>query len=123
VSPPPRPMTSPPAGPDAAPAVDEPGQALGADGPETAGTHLGLPRRVRQASLAPQLRDAPPPASADPDTRSPADSRAFMASLQEGWERGRSDAVGEDGNGNADEAGNTGGHPEPAPGSSEREGR
>jgi signal transduction histidine kinase len=122
-SPPPSPMTSPPARPDAAPATDEPGQAPGEAGPETAGTHLGLPRRVRQASLAPQLRDAPPPASAGPDTRSPADSRAFMASLQEGWERGRSDAVGEDGTGNADEAGNTGGHPEPAPGPSEREGR
>ncbi len=122
-SPPESPAASPPAGPDAAPAAEEPGQALGADGPETAGTHLGLPRRVRQASLAPQLRDAPPPAGGDPDTRSPADSRAFMASLQEGWERGRSDAVGEDGSGNADEAGNTGGHPKPAPGSSEREGR
>ncbi|MFI9588231.1 nitrate- and nitrite sensing domain-containing protein [Streptomyces sp. NPDC052236] len=60
----------------------------------------GLPRRVRQASLAPQLRDAasapaaePEPASA-PATeqeieRDAARVRNRMASMQRGWQRGR----------------------------------
>ncbi|HEV2375013.1 MAG TPA: nitrate- and nitrite sensing domain-containing protein [Streptosporangiaceae bacterium] len=55
-----------------------------------------LPRRVRQASLAPQLRretplmPAPPspPGSAPP--RSPEQARAAMSAIQQGWERGRS---------------------------------
>jgi signal transduction histidine kinase len=67
----------------------------------------GLPRRVKQASLAPQLRDAPParrttvasgltggPAgstgargSAGP---SPAEIRQTMSALQRGWQEGRS---------------------------------
>ena len=58
-----------------------------------------LPRRVRQASLAPQLRDhdavpAPPPASREqsPDDRDPDEVRARMASLQRGWTRGRAEA-------------------------------
>jgi hypothetical protein len=58
-----------------------------------------LPRRVRQASLAPQLRgdagdESPrsPPHRRDPAERerSPEDVRARMASLQRGWTRGRS---------------------------------
>ena len=118
------PSASPPASPDTVPAAaDEPGPAPATDRPAPAtdrpvssGTHMGLPRRVRQASLAPQLRDAPAAASAEPDTRSPADSRAFMASLQEGWERGRSDSVGED------DAGSTGTQSEPAAWPPEREG-
>ena len=105
--------------------TERPGAAIAGDlqltgpaRPVTTGTHLGLPRRVRQASLAPQLRDAPPPAAPDSlDTRSPADSRAFMASLQEGWQRGRTDAAGEDG------AEDTGSYSESATGSPEREGR
>ncbi len=59
----------------------------------------GLPRRVRQASLAPQLRSSPPQrrttlASAGPAsgaTRpSPAEIRQNMSSLQRGWQEGRS---------------------------------
>ena len=80
----------------ASPATAEPAHVGGPARPVASGTHLGLPRRVRQASLAPQLRDVPPPAAADPDTRSPADSRAFMASLQQGWQRGRDDAADQD---------------------------
>ncbi|MEU3599136.1 nitrate- and nitrite sensing domain-containing protein [Streptomyces sp. NPDC006798] len=63
----------------------------------------GLPRRIRQASLAPQLRDArartrgraPAPYDTPDRTRRPgterdADSvRDRMASLQRGWQRGR----------------------------------
>ncbi|MBT2386029.1 nitrate- and nitrite sensing domain-containing protein [Streptomyces sp. ISL-11] len=59
----------------------------------------GLPRRVRQASLAPQLRNDPTPAhgraAAAPDPGGPeaerdADEvRARMAALQRGWQRGR----------------------------------
>ena len=73
-------------------------------GQEPTGT--GLPRRVRQASLVPQLRDAPVPPYAEPpypgppypgpadqatpDSRSPEEARATMSAIQQGWERGRS---------------------------------
>ncbi|MFC4611023.1 nitrate- and nitrite sensing domain-containing protein [Streptomyces maoxianensis] len=56
----------------------------------------GLPRRVRQASLAPQLRES---AAADQQTTAPAagqdserdaeEVRSRMASMQRGWQRGR----------------------------------
>jgi signal transduction histidine kinase len=60
-----------------------------------------LPRRVRQASLAPQLRDtsgyaqpAPEPevtgAEEVPDDRSPEQARSTVAAIQRGSERGRS---------------------------------
>ncbi len=63
------------------------------------GTHRGLPRRVRQASIAPQLRDQPggEPAAAGrqagPGTedRSPEEARNLFSSLQQGWQRGRVD--------------------------------
>ncbi|GAA0321957.1 nitrate- and nitrite sensing domain-containing protein [Actinoallomurus spadix] len=52
-----------------------------------------LPRRVRQANLAPQLRRepvAPEPAAGDAmTTRPPEETRSLMASLQRGWQRGR----------------------------------
>jgi signal transduction histidine kinase len=51
-----------------------------------------LPRRVRQANLAPQLRkESPRPESAvgDTTTRPPEETRSLMASLQRGWQRGR----------------------------------
>lgn len=53
-----------------------------------------LPRRVRQASLAPQLRvqrteePAHPPASARDDRRTPEIVRERMAAYREGWTRG-----------------------------------
>ncbi len=80
-----------------------------AEAEETAEADLddGLPRRVRQASLAPQLRETParPGPSADlgvlaepPPTewsaaereRSPEETRVTMSAIQRGWERGRS---------------------------------
>ncbi|WP_406066450.1 nitrate- and nitrite sensing domain-containing protein [Streptomyces sp. NBC_01077] len=76
--------------------------------PESPEPFGGLPRRVRQASLAPQLRatDAPAErgtggradartsggsASADPDSfeRDAEEVRARMAAMQRGWQRGR----------------------------------
>jgi signal transduction histidine kinase len=74
--------------------TDTPGPAAG---PQTAGTYRGLPRRVRQASLNPHLRDSraaavrgrqadrTPPSS----TRSPEEARSLAASMQSGWRRGR----------------------------------
>uniref|UniRef100_A0AAU2JMQ2 histidine kinase n=1 Tax=Streptomyces sp. NBC_00049 TaxID=2903617 RepID=A0AAU2JMQ2_9ACTN len=54
----------------------------------------GLPRRVRQASLAPQLKNAPASrpadAAADPvDHRDAEDVRTRMSALQRGWTAGR----------------------------------
>ncbi|MFE7353793.1 nitrate- and nitrite sensing domain-containing protein [Streptomyces sp. NPDC057543] len=62
--------------------------------PETVG---GLPRRIRQASLAPQLREVSggreaesSRSEADQDFERDADEvRSRMASLQRGWQRGR----------------------------------
>jgi signal transduction histidine kinase len=78
----------------------EPAESLTADPASTADLgELDLPRRVRQASLAPQLRDssragqAPDDPAADPDItsdRSPEDARATIAAIQQGWQRGRS---------------------------------
>jgi hypothetical protein len=59
-----------------------------------------LPRRVRQASIAPQLRDDTQAAPASPATeaeaneagegRSPDEIRATMSAIQQGWQKGRS---------------------------------
>jgi len=88
----------------------------------------GLPRRVRQASLAPQLRQTParpgpsadlgvlaePPAtewSAAERERSPEETRVTMSAIQRGWERGRSvfDPAGGNGDSGAEpEAGTEG---------------
>jgi len=88
------------------PVLPEPGMSLGGTGfgtgPLGTGGALdtdfdgpGLPRRVRQASLAPQLRDtaaerAPAPAADDFWTRSPEETRSTVTAIQQGWERGRS---------------------------------
>ncbi|GFH66864.1 MULTISPECIES: sensor histidine kinase [Streptomyces diastaticus group] len=60
-----------------------------------------LPRRVRQASLAPQLKDTRGSAADDrgqdaaPDTERDAEQvRSRMASLQRGWQRGRDENAG-----------------------------
>lgn len=59
-----------------------------------------LPRRVRQANLAPQLRQGPAPRAenrADPADRDADEVRSRMASLQRGWQRGRvENAAGDD---------------------------
>jgi hypothetical protein len=55
-----------------------------------------LPRRVRQASLVPQLRaaaDRAPsagPAADQDEERSPEEARSTITAIQRGWERGRS---------------------------------
>jgi signal transduction histidine kinase len=62
-----------------------------------AGTHNGLPRRVRQANLSPHLRDSASPDPAASATagelagRTPEQARNLLASMQTGWERGRRD--------------------------------
>jgi len=58
-------------------------------------TEIGLPRRVRQASLAPQLRNTGPHSLTATDEEpsefpSPDEARATMTAIQRGWERGRS---------------------------------
>jgi hypothetical protein len=75
------------------PAWNDP-QQPGADAPawgETGGP--ALPRRVRQASLVPQLRNAPPAypplPGRFPDPRPPDDARATVSAIQHGFERGR----------------------------------
>jgi signal transduction histidine kinase len=83
------PADEPPPGLSTPPAAPEP-PAPAAEG---GGTRPALPRRVRQASLAPQLRDEVEPVS---DTasgeRSPDELRTMLSSIQKGWLRGRSDA-------------------------------
>jgi signal transduction histidine kinase len=72
-----------------------PGPALGpaADERIDDGSAPELPRRVRQASLAPQLRaDTPvrgPVRTGPATTRPPEETRSLMSSLQQGWQRGR----------------------------------
>jgi signal transduction histidine kinase len=90
---------SPPASPvPAAGGIAEAGGITGAG----ADDDTLLPRRIRQASLAPQLRDGParPAPSTDlgiiPESpsplpeRSPEETRDTMSAIQRGWERGRS---------------------------------
>ena len=98
------------------PAVAEQPAAL--RDPEPAGsppgpTENGLPRRVRQASLAPQLREPAAPPSPSPvpppspppvpspapssageaaGSRSPETARSVMSAFRQGWQRGLSDA-------------------------------
>ncbi|ROO87926.1 histidine kinase/DNA gyrase B/HSP90-like ATPase [Actinocorallia herbida] len=80
-----------PAAPPVPPALQA-GQAPAA----TAGTYGGLPRRNRQASLNPQLRDEPA-AVEERETpvveRSPEEVRSRMSSIQRGWARGRTAPV------------------------------
>jgi signal transduction histidine kinase len=67
--------------------------------PADTGTHMGLPIRVRQANLAPQLRasaEDPDPGTGSaaqdgPGAPSPEHARSMMASLQDGWRHGRTD--------------------------------
>ncbi|MBG0856837.1 nitrate- and nitrite sensing domain-containing protein [Streptomyces spinoverrucosus] len=74
------------------PRPDEPGS-------EASGTGA-LPRRVRQANLAPQLRQDPGGRTVDrtvPVERDADEVRSRMASLQRGWQRGRQEnAAGDD---------------------------
>ncbi|WP_214414250.1 sensor histidine kinase [Sphaerisporangium fuscum] len=63
--------------------------------PEPRLTPSGLPRRVAQANLAPELRGEPAAPGDDPsdDGPSPEEMRRLMGSFQSGTERGRSEAA------------------------------
>ncbi|HEY5989950.1 MAG TPA: hypothetical protein VIV12_26730, partial [Streptosporangiaceae bacterium] len=94
--------------------------------PPPAATYRGLPRRIRQASLSPHLREAPSPAadrppvpdsSLPPVGRTPEQARDLVASMQTGWQRGRQTEVPAAETGPRDTAGHptgprdTAGHP------------
>jgi signal transduction histidine kinase len=53
-------------------------------------TEHGLPQRVRQRSLAPQLRAYPVPQQSpgEPESRTPESARNVMSAFQQGWRRG-----------------------------------
>jgi len=77
--------------------------------------HKGLPKRVRQASLAPQLRDRTTPRSAPSAAsgenvvnRSPDDIRNALSAMQRGWQKGR--AANEGGSPEQDGAPENGAH-------------
>ncbi|HEX4089804.1 MAG TPA: hypothetical protein VHZ33_13895, partial [Trebonia sp.] len=70
--------------------------------PASPGRHLGMPVRVPQASLAPQLRgrgDGGQPGAGTPgpdvEGRSPEATRSMMILMQQGWEQGRVDDLDE----------------------------
>jgi signal transduction histidine kinase len=81
------------------PAAPEPGTSDAAAGSMPSGKHLGMPIRVPQASLAPQLRargagsqpPQPPAEDTAPGPRSPEATRNMLALMQQGWRRGRVD--------------------------------
>jgi hypothetical protein len=82
--------------PAPAPAAQHSQQA--AAGAASSGSHLGMPIRVPQASLAPQLRadanggqQSAEGAAPDVEARSPEATRNLMILMQHGWERGRVD--------------------------------
>jgi hypothetical protein len=91
--PPPAPY---PAGP-ADPARQQAGPPVPAPGTPPRTGRPGLQKRVRQASLAPQLRDrsgrgqASRRAESGPQLHSPDEAAGRMAALQSGWQRGRHD--------------------------------
>ncbi|MFC5672140.1 nitrate- and nitrite sensing domain-containing protein [Streptomyces incanus] len=103
------------AGPAAEPGSGSAPQGTGA-GP--AGT-ASLPRRVRQASLAPQLKRSAPRRNEErsqPVERDAEEVRSRMASLQRGWQRGREE--------NAEgEGAPAGQHHEERPGTTKGDGR
>ncbi|MEU9177559.1 nitrate- and nitrite sensing domain-containing protein [Streptomyces sp. NPDC048550] len=89
----PAPAPAPPPTPTAAPAPAPRLAAGSASVPEDSVTEL--PRRVRQASLVPQLRETPAPKAPagarpaeEPPGRSPEQARDRMAAYRAGWVRG-----------------------------------
>ncbi|MER6329811.1 nitrate- and nitrite sensing domain-containing protein [Streptomyces sp. NPDC001034] len=86
-------------GPREAPPATGPRPARTADGDTSEPGDGALPRRVRQASLAPQLRQDPERRTGRGDAPADRDAdevRSRMASLQRGWQRGREEnATGE----------------------------
>ena len=86
--------------PQAPPATPAP-SALPAPTAPPSGSHLGMPVRVPQANMAPQLRaqrDADRQEPQDPQddepwfgARSPEATRSMLTMMQQGWRRGRMD--------------------------------
>ncbi|MEO3774900.1 nitrate- and nitrite sensing domain-containing protein [Micromonospora sp. B9E7] len=81
-------------------ADDAPAVATGDSGPtpgqaEPAHTDSGLPVRVRQANIVPELRDDPAESESDDEdvVRPPEQVRRMMSSYQTGTRRGRTDAA------------------------------
>jgi signal transduction histidine kinase len=75
-----------------------PAEARPPSGPASGDRHLGMPIRVPQANLAPQLRDRPergtgagPRPNPGWDERPPETTRNIFMSMQQGWQRGRQD--------------------------------
>jgi signal transduction histidine kinase len=71
------------------------------------GEQTGLPHRVRQASLAPQLRDPGPQSGSPADPGVPqasaaslTDMRNTLSAMQRGWQQGRSQSAQRDTEGN-----------------------
>lgn len=90
-----------------------PGDTSAPTGSTPQGTEPGtgaLPKRVRQANLAPQLRREPEPRGSretDPSERDADEVRSRMASLQRGWQRGRKENAAGDGARNGTAQGTT----------------
>ncbi|WP_381563043.1 nitrate- and nitrite sensing domain-containing protein [Streptomyces eurythermus] len=104
-----RPRTAGPGGP-ADPAPPRGGISVPAGDPAPEPGVSPLPRRVRQASLAPQLkRDTERRArhAAQPADRDADEVRSRMASLQRGWQRGREENAAGDGTHNGTAQGTT----------------
>ncbi|MFF6840108.1 nitrate- and nitrite sensing domain-containing protein [Streptomyces tanashiensis] len=79
----------------------DPAGPYGPDGPVGHGdSENELPRRIRQASLVPQLRETPAPAPVSvpvapgADARTPEQVRDRMAAYRDGWQRGGGAAPG-----------------------------
>jgi len=94
-------MESPAPGPGAAAPDKDPGalppRAM-APGAASSGSHLGMPIRIPQASMAPQLRarrqaawDREAHEEPGADDRAPEVTRDLMTQMQQGWKRGRAD--------------------------------
>ncbi|MGS2619173.1 sensor histidine kinase [Micromonospora sp. LZ34] len=82
-----------PAG-DGTPATAARPDGASAAEPEPARTDSGLPVRIRQANIVPELRDEPAAADDDEDVvRPPEQVRRMMSSYQTGTRRGRTDAA------------------------------
>ncbi len=93
------PAVAPSSGPPSPSGARPPGDDTDARISTAEANDLGLPVRVRQASLAPQLRDSrptmtPAPAADNEPTSSPESARSTMSALQRGWRLGRADADG-----------------------------
>jgi len=98
-----RPPTEERPGGDAAPVIASAAELVPDAAPDPATGSDGLPVRIRQASLAPELREpgnaelaGPGPGSTGPGEQEPASAESFrstMSAMQHGWERGRTAAA------------------------------